>query len=67
MPGIKTVQSLAEVLGLPISEFFEAADNSGIDESRLQMEFRLRDLARGLSDRDLAVAVAQIEAFLKTN
>lgn len=64
-PGIKTVQSLAEVLGLPISEFFETSDNSGIDESRLEMEFRLRDLARGLTDRDLAVAVAQIAVLLK--
>jgi hypothetical protein len=36
-------------------------------ESSLEMEFRLRDLARGLSDRDLAVAVAQTEAFLKRN
>lgn len=65
-PGIKTVQSLAAVLGLPVSEFFEAPNSLGIDESRLEMEFRLRDLARGLSDRDLAVAVAQIEVFLKT-
>ncbi len=66
-PGIKTVQSLAAVLGLPISEFFETPDDSGNSESRLEMEFRLRDLARGLSDRDLAVAIAQIEVLLKTN
>jgi transcriptional regulator with XRE-family HTH domain len=64
-PGIKTVQSLAEVLGLPISEFFEASDSLGIDKARLEMEFRLRDLARELTDRDLAVVVAQIEVLLK--
>jgi transcriptional regulator with XRE-family HTH domain len=63
-PGIKTVQSLAKALGLPLSELFEPFDELAMSPQRAQMEFQLRDLARGLTDRDLAVAVAQIQALL---
>lgn len=63
-PGIKTVQSLAKALGLPLSELFEPFDELAMSPQRAQMEFQLRDLARGLTDRDLAVAVAQIQSLL---
>lgn len=63
-PGIKTVQSLAKALELPVSELFESTDEPTASPQRLQMEFQLRDLARGLSDRDLAVAIAQVQALL---
>lgn len=63
-PGIKTVQSLAKALGLPVAELVETSEELASSAERLQMEFQLRDLARGLSDRDLAVAVAQIQALL---
>lgn len=63
-PGIKTVQSLAKALGLPLSELFEPFEELAMSPQRVQMEFQLRDLARGLTDRDLAVAVAQIQALL---
>lgn len=58
------MQSLAKALGLPLAELIEASDEPAASPQRLQMEFQLRDLARGLSDRDLAVAVAQIQALL---
>ncbi|WP_084306146.1 hypothetical protein [Bradyrhizobium sp. ARR65] len=65
-PGIKTVQSSANVLGLPVSELFESLEGLEISAERAQMEFQLRDLARGLTDRDLAVAIAHIQALLTT-
>ena len=65
-PGIKTVQSLVNVLGLPVSELFESLEGLEISAERAQMEFQLRDLARGLTDRDLAVAIAHIQALLTT-
>lgn len=63
-PGIKTVQSLAKALGLPVSELVESSEEPTASAQRLQMEFQLRDMARGLTDRDLAVALAQIQALL---
>jgi transcriptional regulator with XRE-family HTH domain len=66
-PSIKTVQSLARELGVPVAEFFEDDERgSGTNEQRIEMEFRLRDLARELTDRDLAVAVAQVNVLLTT-
>jgi len=41
-------------------------EGSEISAERLQMEFQLRDLARGLTDRDLAVAIALIQTLLMT-
>ena len=66
-PSIKTIQSLARELGVPAAEFFED-DEGGSARSgqRIELEFRLRDLARGLTDRDLAVAVAQVNVLLTT-
>jgi transcriptional regulator with XRE-family HTH domain len=67
-PSIKTIQSLARELNVPMAEFFDdvADNNTTANRQRLEMEFRLRDLARGLTDRDLAVAVAQIQVLLAT-
>jgi transcriptional regulator with XRE-family HTH domain len=63
-PGVKTVQSLAKALGLPLSEMFDRSEEPRLTPERSQMEFQLRDLARGLTDRDLAVAIAQIQVLL---
>ncbi len=66
-PGIKTIQSLARELGVPVPEFFEDDEGgSAANGQRIELEFRLRDLARGLTDRDLPVAVAQVNVLLTT-
>jgi transcriptional regulator with XRE-family HTH domain len=66
-PSIRTIQSLARELGVPVSEFFEDDESSSATSGqRLELEFRLRDLARGLTDRDLAIAVAQVNVLLTT-
>ncbi|MBN9603757.1 MAG: helix-turn-helix transcriptional regulator [Afipia felis] len=64
-PGIKTVLSLSQALNLPVSEFFEASDTQ-TSEERQEKEFQLRDLARQLNDRDLAVVLAHIQTLLVT-
>jgi transcriptional regulator with XRE-family HTH domain len=52
-PGIKTIQRLAKALGLPLLELLEVSEEPAASPQRLQMEFQLRDLARGLSDGTL--------------
>ena len=63
-PGIATVQSLAKVLGLPLSELVGPTEEPRLSPERLRMEFQLRDLARRLNDRDLAIIVGQVQMLL---
>ena len=66
-PSIETVAELARVLGMPIAEFFEDWPRAEPELSieRIVLESRLREVARLLSDRDLAIAVIQASAFLE--
>lgn len=66
-PNIRTMQSLAKALDIPVTEFFEFADDSSSPDERRQLEFQLRDIGRRLSDRDLFIAVAQLQAFLQSD
>ena len=65
-PSIKTLYALGRELGVPVAEFFEEPIFKPSDASmaRAEMELRLRELARTLTDRDLAVAVTQVAALL---
>ena len=65
LPSVETLADLGRVLGVPIAEFFEEVGTApnGPPE-RIRLEARLREAVRQLSDRDLAVAVKQIDAFL---
>jgi transcriptional regulator with XRE-family HTH domain len=65
-PGIKTVQSMAVTLGTPLSELLVSPEEEKLTPKRMEMEFQLRDLARGLSDRDLAIAVGHVQLLLAT-
>ena len=65
LPSIETLAELADVLGVPIKEFFEV-DGSGdhaANAKRHDLEIRLREIGRSLTDRDLAVLVDQAGAF----
>lgn len=66
LPSIDTLAELGEVLEVPISEFFEGegvAPNP-LSGKRQELEIRLREIGRTLTDRDLAVLVIQAGAFL---
>ena len=63
-PNIRTMQSVARALDIPVTEFFEFAEDSSSSEERRRLEFQLRDIGRRLSDRDLSIAVTQLRAFL---
>jgi len=63
-PNFRTMQNLAMALDIPVIEFFEFSEDSSSSDERRQLEFQLRDIGRRLSDRDLAIAVTQLQAFL---
>jgi len=66
LPTIETLADLGRALGLPTVEFLDGVDNSRtVTRERAQMEARLRELARGLTDRDLTLALALAEAMTK--
>jgi hypothetical protein len=50
----------------PLLDFFADARRGRAPASeRMRLEAELREVARTLSDRDLAIAVAQLGAFLR--
>ena len=69
LPNIETLVELGRILGIPVGEFFDGSSDEPSSRSmeRLDLEARLRVLTRALSDRDLAIAVKQVSAFLEHN
>ena len=66
LPTIETLADLGRVLDVPIIEFLDGVDNGrAVTRERAQMEARIRELARRLSDRDLTLALALTEAMTK--
>jgi transcriptional regulator with XRE-family HTH domain len=65
LPMIDTLAAMSAALGVPLSELFDLADQPYRTASRTADEAKLRELARGLSDDMLALAVQQIEVLAK--
>ena len=66
LPTLETLFDLGRALDVPLTAFFESLEEARpLAPERVQLEARLRESVRRLSDRDLAIAAEQIEAFLK--
>jgi transcriptional regulator with XRE-family HTH domain len=61
IPSLDTLERIATVLGVPLSELFEAEGSE--DESRIRLLAALADAGRQLDDRTLAVAVTLVETL----
>ena len=64
LPTIETLVDLGRALHVPVVDFLHDVDATpDIARERLQMEAQLRELARGLTDRDLRLAIALTRAM----
>lgn len=64
LPSLETIIAIADVLDLPIGTFFPShAIDESISQNRLLMEAEVAAMIRGLSDRELDIAVAQLKAL----
>jgi transcriptional regulator with XRE-family HTH domain len=61
LASIETLERLSRALEVPLKEFFDDAGYfRQISRRRFNLEAELRELGRGLDDRDLALAVALV-------
>ena len=67
LPTIETLVDLGRALKVPLSDFLDGLDGvgggPGLSRERVQQEARLREVARGLSDRDLGLALTLAEVM----
>ena len=63
-PTLETLIAIAETLKLPLRDFFPSGGfDDSISQNRLKTEAEAMALLRGLTDSQLAVALAQIKAL----
>ena len=64
LPSLETLIAVAEALGVPLTDFFPSG-SVDLDRSanRLKTEAEALALLRGLTDKQLTVALAQIKAL----
>ena len=66
LPALDTLADLAGVLRVPMIELLATSEEKrSVSRQRAQLEAKLREIGRALSDRDLAVAVAQADVLLR--
>ena len=64
--GLETLEKIGRVLEVPVRDFFEEVEAvRDVSIERLELEQRVRELIRSLSDDDLKMAVDQIELIAK--
>jgi transcriptional regulator with XRE-family HTH domain len=66
LPSIETLADLARELGIPLAEFLgDIPGQRRVPVDRLRMENELREIARGLSNSDLATAIGLLEVLAR--
>lgn len=64
LPSLDTLIAIANAMGAPLVNFFpRGAIDDTVSQNRLNVEVEAMTVLRGLSDSQLAVAVAQIRAL----
>ena len=64
LTGLDTLERLGRCLQVPVGDFFEGFDaDRNVHKGRVELEQRLSELTRSLSDDDLNIAVDLIEGL----
>lgn len=64
LPTLQTLELLSRHLGIPLREFFsEETELDGRSRRRIELELRLRETVRGLSDDAVEAVVRQTEVL----
>lgn len=66
LTGLDTLERLSRCLEVPMRDFFEDAEEARhAHKGRLELEDRLRGLARSLSDEEVKIAVELVEVIAR--
>lgn len=68
LPSLETLLAIADALQLPLRDFFPSGNfDDRVSVNRLNKEAEMMVLLRGLSDRELDIAIAQVKALKNLN